>query len=1556
MLPIEPKRNLNTAFGSLINEEGEGEKEEDPTLRNPSISLIPDEFKTVHSQPTQKTDLMNVYLRIRPALVGVPKVKSTSSSVQEAVCLTEYGQHGVEIAGMGRQQPETYQNFAKVFGQSAEQKNVFEEVLAPMVTSLVTKGESGLLMAYGGTNAGKTHTIFGNAKSPGLIPQALEMLFTLRNQCISGESERKWDIHLSMFEFYSNQPMSRKENIYDLLGNTSTNKGRDTGLVVEDVPSRCQTFLKGLTSVKVGSCSKALDIVGQGRGNRTTRSTLANQASSRSHCAITFQLLPSSGKQGENSLRSDVETKEQPFIGDGRLTIIDLAGSERESETKNTGSHLHESNYINNSFLEIGKCFRARLDSQDNSKKPGQENFRNLNILWYLKYHLKGHYRTTLMVNVSPRNDDYNQTLQVLNQTRDYYGIRCIPPKPVLQAKPPPKSQVGSSKRFREEATRAAKNNVENISRPKRVRVKVSQLPSVPLKPDELGKPARQTKGGSSKPHADCDLEQADSHRDEILALKDELRQVKNELKKAMTEMQKVKTEKERSEKDFETEKERLEAVIVDKDIEAYRKQQNLIDEFTEGSKMVEQTIRKTERVKVAIEQAGSRLESNLYPWATYDSTSEMNVHTPLMFQGADSDSEDIEGLEANEIFGSKDRENLDRLEKEVNVGGMSLKTRRGTLLGPQAMLNLRESQIKAKTFQVNGDASKDPVTEFLTVKSEDATPRVYQEDDDKQDFFDCLEVDLHPRETHSTIVQDNEVGMGGLEGDQQEGENLEVRESYIEEKEERLEEKEESVEEKEERMEEIEERIEEKEERVEETSPMVYISDLEEVKLAIEKERIAIEARYKEAEEITKKNMEARVKEVEATAKKDIENQIRTAVLLAIEKERKDAEGRLAERTAKIELQCKAGAEILNKQATSFQNIVEGRLERMGKQLHAARVDLLNKQEQMEKKERELESLRKNERVKNIEQGSQLLEDPPLCQTAGNGEGQVKDEERGRRREDRGRESGRWEEGRREDEGENENVLIESEWKDGQGQWFDMSLGEDSMENGGISGGEGNVQKESVEGREIVGGKVTGERNVFVEEKEIEDKEWTKKVEWIADEEWGEVSETVRLPLKRTEAGLKRGQDTKRKGDEVNNLISNNRNSSFLIEMRDRVWDAMKREGEAKMQEEEETPMLLERTEGGLEMEESERKREKEMEGRSCQFPPLYQQVDELPHESSGVEGEGEQSFQETEEVKKGKEGRTSSHIVPEVKAISQTSEACEEVNASSEADSNTRDSLHWFVAPETIPFKNATSQQNSANFQTISVEQGHQETKLENSPGALPNIDVGVDLLKGKAAKLLVEWLDGLPLEVILQATVGQCGSARAQLDKVIESRNGILDQEDFNMPKHQEPVARFLFAVCSGKARIPSSRKVMELSTEASILEERLQTFEEVLKASTIAEAGKLAKGGLRREGLMSNRGRDGKGTPGPKEFTSGGLSKILGKRGKENEADLSTKAVVREGRRKLRPPIQGINFGISTAIEIEESPDIQAGRAHKRLVTDFFPTRKFGDFNWPDQDRL
>ena len=146
--------------------------------------------------------------------------------------------------------------------------------------------------------------------------------------------------------------------------------------------------ISGVTEIKSENHESVLQLLIQGNKRRTTESTNANLTSSRSHAV--FQILVTAKNKIKNT---DVEN----LIG--KLSLIDLAGSERGTVTENRGIRLREGAKINRSLLALANCINALGDK---AKKGFFVPYRDSKLTRLLKDSLGGNCRTVMIANISP--------------------------------------------------------------------------------------------------------------------------------------------------------------------------------------------------------------------------------------------------------------------------------------------------------------------------------------------------------------------------------------------------------------------------------------------------------------------------------------------------------------------------------------------------------------------------------------------------------------------------------------------------------------------------------------------------------------------------------------------------------------------------------------------------------------------------------------------------------------------------------------------------------------------------------------------------------------------------------------------------------------------------------------------------------------------------------------------------------------------------------------------------------------------------------------------------
>ncbi|NXW78500.1 KIF24 protein, partial [Hirundo rustica] len=280
--------------------------------------------------------------------------------------------------------------FDEVFGETCTNQDVYMKTAYPLIQHIFNGGNA-TCFAYGQTGAGKTYTMIGNHRNPGLYSLAAKDIFRRLEE---SPSRKDLIVLISFYEIYCGQ-------LYDLLNGRKRLFAREDGKHIVQIV--------GLREVQVDSVDQLLEVILKGGKERSTGATGVNSDSSRSHAIIQIQI------------------KDTASRGFGRISFIDLAGSERAADAKDSDRQTKmEGAEINQSLLALKECIRA-LD-QEHTHTP----FRQSKLTQVLKDSFIGNSKTCMIANVSPSHIATEHTLNTLryaDRVKELKkGIRCSTP------------------------------------------------------------------------------------------------------------------------------------------------------------------------------------------------------------------------------------------------------------------------------------------------------------------------------------------------------------------------------------------------------------------------------------------------------------------------------------------------------------------------------------------------------------------------------------------------------------------------------------------------------------------------------------------------------------------------------------------------------------------------------------------------------------------------------------------------------------------------------------------------------------------------------------------------------------------------------------------------------------------------------------------------------------------------------------------------------------------------------------------------------------------------
>lgn len=239
----------------------------------------------------------------------------------------------------------------------------------------------------------------------GIIPNAVQELISLidaKKKESNPKLSEKWTVSVSFIEVYN-------EQVYDLIeGNgkvLSLREDQDRGVVVA----------AGATEQLVCTYDDVIELLMIGNRNRKTEATQMNTVSSRSHAVLLLTV--------KHSKKASFSASAKEVVTESKLSLIDLAGSERASATNNRGARLHEGANINKSLLALANCINSLAANNQGgiSSKRLNVKYRDSKLTHLLKSSLEGNCNLVMIANINPSDsvfEDSHNTLKYANRAK----------------------------------------------------------------------------------------------------------------------------------------------------------------------------------------------------------------------------------------------------------------------------------------------------------------------------------------------------------------------------------------------------------------------------------------------------------------------------------------------------------------------------------------------------------------------------------------------------------------------------------------------------------------------------------------------------------------------------------------------------------------------------------------------------------------------------------------------------------------------------------------------------------------------------------------------------------------------------------------------------------------------------------------------------------------------------------------------------------------------------------------------------------------------------------
>jgi len=332
---------------------------------------ITKDLRQLHNDIQDLKGGLRVFCRIRP-------ISSKEGQRGDEVAVRAEDALHVSVLDRGQRQSFCYDT---VFGPESSQDEVFADCRSLVQSAL--DGYNVTIFCYGQTGAGKTWTLYGSGKEPGVSPRTCEEVFAMIER---DRDKYEAEVKASMVELYVN-------DLRDLL-TTEREPPKLDFKSVRQGDGSVSVQLDGVVERPATSAKDLAKTIGDGLSKRKVQATNMNAVSSRSHLMFIIKL----------QITDRITGRSRP----GKITLVDMAGSERLAKSGVSGEGAKEAIEINKSLTALGDVMGAL------TAKAKVIPYRNHKLTQLMQDSLGGQAKTLMFVNLSPSSYNSDETICAL--------------------------------------------------------------------------------------------------------------------------------------------------------------------------------------------------------------------------------------------------------------------------------------------------------------------------------------------------------------------------------------------------------------------------------------------------------------------------------------------------------------------------------------------------------------------------------------------------------------------------------------------------------------------------------------------------------------------------------------------------------------------------------------------------------------------------------------------------------------------------------------------------------------------------------------------------------------------------------------------------------------------------------------------------------------------------------------------------------------------------------------------------------------------------------------